>query len=255
MVAISAPAVSDPLASPVAPLLTALDTEQRAAALLPDGPALVIAPAGSGKTTTLIARLGVLLVRGVPADQIAVVTFNREAAGELSQRIAAHLAPLIAGAERIEVRTLHALARQVLLDGGRSVRLLPDRLPLLRAARRRAAARSAAGDGPLPEPADLDGHLSAWKVEGRAPPSAAVPILQAYEALRTARGVLDFDDLVVGAVSLLDGDAALRVRWQRRFTHLAVDEFQDVDAAQFRLVRLLATPENNLFVVGDDDQS
>ena len=247
--------LSDPMASPIAPLLEALDTEQRAAAVLPDGPALVIAPAGSGKTTTLIARLGVLLVRGVPADQIAVVTFNREAAAELSQRIAAHLAPLISGAERIEVRTLHALARQVLLDGGRSVRLLPDRLPLLRAARRRVAARSTARDGPLPEPAELDGHLSAWKVEGRPPPSVAMPILQAYEALRAARGSLDFDDLVVGAVSLLEGDAALRVRWQRRFTHLAVDEFQDVDSAQFRLVRLLATPEDNLFVVGDDDQT
>lgn len=152
MVAISAPAVSDPFASPVAPLLGALDTEQRTAALLPEGPALVIAPAGSGKTTTLIARLGVLLVRGVPADQIAVVTFNREAAAELSRRIAARLAPLMAGAEGIEVRTLHALARQVLLDGGRSVRLLPDRLPLLRAARRRAAARTAAGDGPSSVP-------------------------------------------------------------------------------------------------------
>ena len=246
---------SDPLASAVAPLLMSLDPEQRAAALLPGGPALVIAPAGSGKTTTLIARLGVLLVRGVPADQIAVVTFNREAALELTQRIAARLAPLVAGAERIEVRTLHALARQVLLDGGRPVHLLADRLPLLRAARRRAAARSPDGDAPLPEPAELDGHLSAWKVEGRAPPSAALPILEGYEALRAARGALDFDDLVVGAVSLLERDPALRLRWQRRFSCLAVDEFQDVDAAQFRLVRLLAAPQDNLFVVGDDDQT
>src|SRR6185503_17520921 len=72
----------------VAPLLDALDPEQRAAATLPDGPAQIIAPAGSGKTTTLIARLGVLLTRGVPAERIAVVTFNREAAQELSARIA-----------------------------------------------------------------------------------------------------------------------------------------------------------------------
>ena len=61
----------------VAPLLDALDAEQRAAATLPDGPAQIIAPAGSGKTTTLIARLGVLLTRGVAAERIAVVTFNR----------------------------------------------------------------------------------------------------------------------------------------------------------------------------------
>ncbi len=255
MVPVRAPTRSDPLVSPVGPLLASLDTEQRAAALLPGGPALVIAPAGSGKTTTLIARLGVLLVRGVPANQIAVVTFNREAAAELSQRIGSRLAPLVAGAEQIEVRTLHALARQIMLDARGSVRLLPDRLPLLRAARRRAAARSTLEEAPMPEPAELDGHLSAWKVEGRTPPPAALPILQAYEALRTARGALDFDDLVVGAVAALENEAGLRIRWQRRFTQLAVDEFQDVDAAQFRLVRLLAAPENNLFVVGDDDQT
>jgi superfamily I DNA/RNA helicase len=121
-------------------LLDILNPEQRAAAMLPDGPAQIIAPAGSGKTTTLIARLGVLLGRGVAADRIGVATFNRDAAAELSARIASRLAPHMPGAEAIEVRTLHALARQVLLDAGRPVRLLPDRLPLLRAARRRALA-------------------------------------------------------------------------------------------------------------------
>ena len=181
-------------------LLASLDAEQRAAAMLPDGPAQIIAPAGSGKTTTLIARLGVLLDRGVAADRIGVVTFNRDAAAELTARIASRLAPHVPGAAAIEVRTLHAMARQVLIDAGRPVRLVPDRLPLLRAARRRALTeRPVVGDGddPPPEPPD---------------------------------------------------------RWQARFSHLCVDEFQDVDAAQLRLVRILAAPEDNLFVVGDDDQ-
>src|ERR1700674_4857562 len=118
-------AVADEAAQSVAPLLDALDPEQRAAATLPDGPAQVIAPAGSGKTTTLIARLGVLLGRGVPAESIAVLTFNREAAGELGARISSRLSPLLPGADGIEVRTLHALARQVLLDAGESVHLIP----------------------------------------------------------------------------------------------------------------------------------
>jgi len=254
--AVPARAGIDPDRSPVAPLLAGLDAEQRAAALLPDGPALVIAPAGSGKTTTLIARLGVLLARGVAPDRIAVVTFNREAAHELEQRIAARLAPLVPGAERIEVRTLHALARLVLIDGGRPVQLLADRLPLLRAARRRILARSMSGTtAPLPEVTELDGLLAAWKVEGRNPAMPALAVLEEYEALRRARGAMDFDDLVVGAVARLDADPILRRRWQDRFTHLAVDEFQDVDAAQFRLVRLLAAPDENLFVVGDDDQT
>jgi DNA helicase-2/ATP-dependent DNA helicase PcrA len=138
-------------------LPASLDAEQRAAATLPDGPAMVIAPAGSGKTTTLIARLGVLLGRGVPADRIGVVTFNRDAAAELSARIASRLAPHVHGAAEIEVRTLHAMARQVLVDVGHPVRLLPDRFPLQRAARRRALAElPAAADGGEPPPGPLD---------------------------------------------------------------------------------------------------
>ena len=242
-------------------LLASLDPEQRAAAMLPDGPAQVIAPAGSGKTTTLIARLGVLLGRGVAADRIGVVTFNRDAAAELTARIGSRLAPHVPAAEAIEVRTLHALARQVLLDAGHPVRLLPDRLPLLRAARRRALAErrvGPAGDDPPPEPPDpaaLDTIVSAWKIEGRPPPPEAATTVDAFAALMALRGQIDFDDLVVGAVAALEGDARLRGRWQARFSHLCVDEFQDVDAAQLRLVRLLAAPEDNLFVVGDDDQT
>ena len=241
-------------------LLASLDPEQRAAAMLPDGPAQVIAPAGSGNTTTLIARLGVLLGRGVAADRIGVVTFNRDAAAELSARIATRLAPLVPGAEAIEVRTLHAMARQVLIDAGRSVRLVPDRLPVLRAARRRALAElPAVADGadPPPQPPDaaaLDTMVSTWKVEGRRPPPAATSTVRAFTALMEAHGLIDFDDLVVGAVAALEADPQLRSRWQSRFTHLCVDEFQDVDAAQLRLVRLLAAPQDNLFVVGDDDQ-
>jgi DNA helicase-2/ATP-dependent DNA helicase PcrA len=236
-------------------LLDTLDREQRAAATLPDGPAQVIAPAGSGKTTTLIARLGVLLTRGVPAERIAVVTFNREAAAELSARIGARLGPALPGADRVEVRTLHALARQVLLDAGHPVNLLADRLPLLRAARRRVMADRPSDATPMPDAAILDTLLSAWKVEGRAPPEDALPALAVFHDLLAARGALDFDDLVVRAVDLLERDAVLRERWQARFSHLAVDEFQDVDAAQLRLVRILAEPQRNLFVVGDDDQT
>jgi superfamily I DNA/RNA helicase len=251
-----------PSAAATAPgaLLESFDPEQRAAAMLPDGPAQIIAPAGSGKTTTLIARLGVLLGRGVGPDRIGVVTFNRDAAAELSARIASRLATHVPGAEAIEVRTLHAMARQVLLDAGRPVRLLADRLPMLRAARRRALAeRSVVADShdPPPEPPDpaaLDTIVSAWKVEGRAPPPEAAATVDAFAALLAIRGQIDFDDLVVGAVAALEANQDLRGRWQARFSHLCVDEFQDVDAAQLRLIQLIAAPEDNLFVVGDDDQ-
>lgn len=228
-------------------VLAPLDPEQAAAAVLPDGPSLIIAPAGSGKTTTLIARLGVLLARGVAPERIAVATFNRDAALELSARISARLAPHEPAAGRIEVRTLHALARQVVIDAGLRRELVADRLPLLRTMLRRL------GDAAPIDAAELDTDISAWKVEGRA---ARIPALvEAYGALLATRGALDFDDLVAEAVRLLEHEPSLRRRWQARFTHLCVDEFQDVDAGQLRLVRLLAAPEDNLFVVGDDDQT
>jgi superfamily I DNA/RNA helicase len=239
----------------IAALLDSLDPQQRAAATLPDGPAQIIAPAGSGKTTTLIARLGVLLARGVAPSAILVVTFNRDAALELTARIGTRLAPLVPNAGEIEVRTLHALARQVLVDHGDSVELVADRLPLLRAARRRCAIGRREDAPPLPEASALDTVLSAWKIEGRPPPEEARPIVDAYQALLTTRHALDFDDLVMHAGELLSRDPRLRLRWQQRFEHVCVDEFQDVDAGQLQLVRLLAAPQDNLFVVGDDDQT
>jgi len=234
------------------PILDALDPEQRAAATLPDGPAQIIAPAGSGKTTTMVARLAVLLDRGVAPERICVVTFNRDAAHDLAGRVARRLGPQVPAATSIEIRTLHALARQVLLDAGEGSNLVADRLPVLRAARRRCAAV----DGvEAPEAASLDTWLSAWKIEGHEPPHEARPALTAYAELMAARGAIDFDDMVVRACDLLETDAGVRARWQARFAHVCVDEFQDVDAAQLRLVRLLAAPEDNLFVVGDDDQT
>jgi DNA helicase II / ATP-dependent DNA helicase PcrA len=230
-------------------LLGHLDAEQRSAAMLPDGLALVLAPAGSGKTTTLVARLGVLVARGVQPERIGVVTFNRQAAAELSARIRLRLGS-VDGAERIEVRTLHAMARRVLLDTVRAVRLVADRGPLLRAARRQV------GGAPTdPDLQQLDGELSAWKVERRTPSAGARPILEVYARLLAERGALDMDDLVSDAVDALEADPHLHALWQARFTHLCVDEFQDVDAAQLRLVHLLAEPERNLWVVGDDDQT
>ncbi len=234
-------------------VLDRLDAEQRAAATLPDGPAQIIAPAGSGKTTTMVARLAVLLSRGVDPKRICVVTFNRDAATDLRSRVVRRLGSTVPAARSIEIRTLHALGRQVLLDAGEGRNLVADRLPLLRAARRHALLSDPAAS--VPEAATLDGWLSAWRIERREPPVEALPALRGYADILAARGAIDLDDLVVRAADLLESNPRLRLRWQSRFAHLCVDEFQDVDAAQLRLVRLLAAPEHNLFVVGDDDQT
>lgn len=181
------------------PVLDALDPEQRAAAMLAEGPAQIIAPAGSGKTTTVIARMGVLLARDIPPDEICVVTFNREAALDLARRIEHRLVPRVADARTIEVRTLHALARQVLLDAGLRPTLIPDRLPLIRVARRRCSPGRPADAPLLAEAAEIDTAISAWKIEGREPRADARIVVDAYQAHLDARGALDFDDLVVRA--------------------------------------------------------
>jgi DNA helicase II / ATP-dependent DNA helicase PcrA len=232
-------------------LVASLDPEQRAAATLPDGPAQIIAPAGSGKTTTMVARIGVLLARAVPAASICVLTFNRDAAVDLADRVRRRLGATV-GPGGLEIRTLHSLARQVLLSAGEGRGLVPDRLPLLRQARRAVADQR---EDALPEVSELDTWLSRWKVEREPPPPEADAVLAEYARLLSERQALDFDDLVLRACELLETDPAVRAAWQRRFTHVCVDEFQDVDAAQLRLVRLLAAPQENLFVVGDDDQT
>src|SRR5918999_1344192 len=178
-----------------------------------------LAPPGSGKTTTLIARLGVLLARGVPGGRIGVVTFNRDAAGELKERVGRELRPHLPSAGEIEVRTLHALGRQVLRDAGERLELLADRAPLLRRARRAVAAERG-GDRAPPDLEALDTMISAWKVERRESPAEMAPFVERYARLLDAAGRLDFDDLLVRAVARLESDAALRHRWQVRFSHL-----------------------------------
>ncbi len=235
-------------------ILASLDPDQRAAADAPDGPLQIVAPAGSGKTTTLVARLAVLLSRGVPAEQIAVLTFNRDAATELSQRIAARLITVVPDAGAVEVRTFHALGRQILLSDGASVRVVPDRLPLLRRARRQVAARHGLPLEDLPSLSVLEDHLGAAEPVDPAR-DLLREVVDTYRSLLALQGTTDFDRLVLDALDRLEHDPVLRRAWQGKFRHLLVDEFQDIDPAQLRLVELLALPEDSLCVVGDDDQT
>ncbi len=195
------------------------------------------------------------MATGTQPDRICVVTFNREAALSSAPRITARLAPALPRAGSMEVRTLHALARQILLERQPRLELVPDRLPLLRAARRRCLAGRSPDAPVLPGIAALDAWLSAAKIEGTPPPREA-PQCSSSTLGSSQRGARATSTTSSSTRPLRSsairrpGDA-----WQTRFTHVCVDEFQDVDAAQLRLVRLLAEPERNLFVVGDDDQT
>jgi superfamily I DNA/RNA helicase len=232
-----------------------LTPDQRAAATAPPGPVLCVAPAGSGKTTTLVARIAWLVDGGADPATIAAITFNKRAAEELSERTDAALAPLGVAPGAVRVRTFHALGREILREAGRPVDGLIDRADVMSALWPTMS---------LAERGRLDTAFSRLKLDlgvtadevGADP--AAGPVARAYveyEAALRAQSALDFDDLVRGALTTLEAEPAQLAAWRRRCTDLLVDEVQDVDRSQLRLALLLAAPANRIFLVGDDDQS
>ncbi|MGI8703756.1 MAG: ATP-dependent helicase [Candidatus Limnocylindrales bacterium] len=252
------------LTSSVTERLDRLAPDQQAAATMPPGPVLCVAPAGSGKTTTLVARTCWLIAdQSVLPERISALTFNRRAAEELRERLMSALAPLGVTTAAPPVRTFHALGLEILRDARQSPQAIIDRSNLL------------VELGEASAPADirrLDDAFSRLKLdlavdtavvraEAEAEERAGRPVGQViraflrYEAALAARSAVDFDDLVPRAVEALQGDAALLDRWRARAEHLLVDEVQDVDRSQLRLALLLAAPANRIFLVGDDDQT
>jgi superfamily I DNA/RNA helicase len=238
----------------VADRLARLAPDQRAAATAPPGPVLCVAPAGSGKTTTLVARVAWLVDGGVARDAITVVAFNKRAADELAERIGAALAPLGEGPP-VRVRTFHALGREMLAESGVDVAALVDRDAVLR--------DLFPGQPPVAR-GRLDLAFSRLKLDlavtgdevARDPsPGPVARAFVAYERHLADTGALDFDDLVARAVRMLEGDGAMLARWRARCAELLVDEAQDLDRTQLRLALLLAAPANRVFLVGDDDQT
>jgi DNA helicase II / ATP-dependent DNA helicase PcrA len=235
--------------------LARLTPDQRAAATAPSGPILCVAPAGSGKTTTLVARAAWLVDTGTPPDAIRAITFNKRAADEMAERLDPAVAPLGVAPGGVRVRTFHALGREILRDGGVSVEPITDRGALV---------RSLAPDADAAELVRLDTAISRLKLELGVRPEdvAADPdagptarLFVAYERAIAASGGLDFDDLVLRSIERLETDPSFLARWRERCRELLVDEVQDVDRAQLRLALLLAAPTNRIFLVGDDDQS
>jgi superfamily I DNA/RNA helicase len=247
--------VSRPAHPSVTERLSRLAPDQRAAATAPPGPVLVVAPAGSGKTTTLVARVAWLVDAGVDPQTVTVVAFNKRAAEELVQRIDAALKPLGGEPEAVRVRTFHALGREVLAEAGVDVTALADRDTVLRALY---------PEMPAADRGRLDLAFSRLKLDLRvaaadvAADEAAGPVARAWVAYERALrddGVFDFDDLVLRALRLLERDPAALARWRGRCATLLVDEAQDLDRTQLDLALLLAGDARNVTLVGDDDQT
>ncbi len=244
-----------------------LNDVQRAAVEHTDGPVLIFAGAGSGKTRVLTHRIAYLLEeKKVFPDRILAVTFTNKAAGEMKARLERMVG---APARDLWVGTFHSMCVRMLRRDGRKIGIAPN-FAIMDDADQRAIVREVIADLDFDERQIAPGAALAeiskaknnlWspdEYEEKNPSFAGERYAQVYREydrrLAESNG-LDFDDLIARAIKLLDEDDDARTRYQTKFKYVLVDEYQDVNYAQYRLVATLAKEHGNITVVGDDDQS
>ncbi|RIH85343.1 ATP-dependent DNA helicase PcrA [Meiothermus luteus] len=249
-------------------LLSTLNPAQQEAVRHFEGPALVVAGAGSGKTRTVVHRIAYLMrERRVYPSEILAVTFTNKAAGEMKERLVRMVGPQ---AKELWVATFHAAAVRILRVYGEYVGLRPgfviydedDQNALLKEVLKELELEAKPG----PFRAMLDRiknrgeGLSAFLKEapdyiGGVPKEVAAEVYHRYQKALRSQGAVDFNDLLLLTIELFEGhpEVLRKVRQRARFIH--VDEYQDTNPVQYRLTRLLAGEKPNLMVVGDPDQS
>jgi DNA helicase-2/ATP-dependent DNA helicase PcrA len=250
------------------PLLQDLNDAQREAVSHGEGPLLVLAGAGSGKTRVIVHRIArIVRDERIMPWHVLAVTFTNKAAGEMRERLHALLGPV---AGEIWVQTFHAFGARFLRREAARAGLPPsfaiydddDQLRLVK----RIFADLRVDDGEPLGAREALSRIDRWKNLALRPAEVAIgeydvegqlarEVYGRFEAALARAGAVDFGDLLVRPVRLLEEDAELRRRWQGRFRHLLVDEFQDTNPAQYRLLKLLANERRNVCVVGDDDQA
>ena len=247
-----------------------LNPEQARAVTTTDGPLLILAGAGSGKTRVVAHRVAYLIgVKNVAPWRILAVTFTNKAAGEMRERIIALVGP--DDGRKVEMGTFHALCARILRRDGGALGLSP-RFVIYDTDDQQSLMKQAFRDLDLPiqggvlRPRTVLETISRAKnnlesvedlVEGATThfEREVARVATRYSERLRAAGALDFDDLLVETVRLLEGQPEVLARYQARWRYLHVDEYQDTNAAQYRIVRALAAAHHNLCVVGDDDQS
>lgn len=240
------------------PAAEGLNTAQLAAVEHEGSPLVLIAGPGTGKTKTVVHRIAWLVRRrGVSPRAITAITFTKKAAGELRERLSALLGP---DGERVLAGTFHALGQRLLQAFGGDIGL-PAAFGVADEEASLALIARALEQAPCDLSAKKARERVSWAKAHLVEPEDADPeiraVYTAYEALLREAGLVDFDDLVRLAVRLLEASPAARASAEESARHLFVDEYQDVQLAQYRLVRLLAPADRaeGLCVVGDPDQA
>lgn len=243
-------------------LNVALTPEQQKAIAHVDGPLLVVAGPGSGKTTVITYRAAYLTqVAGVDPAALLVVTFTKAAADSMKARTARVAGASVAA--RATFGTFHALAFRMLCQArpGRRPQMLEEdqQLQLVRGLMRQIGLNTD-DDTVMDAVAEISRLRASTESAAQFKPHSMTRtdfrrLYDSYQEAKQQRGVMDFDDLLHEALGLLKTYPDLLQTYRRRYTHIMVDEFQDTNPVQWELIRLLAEPLHNLCVVGDDDQS
>jgi DNA helicase-2/ATP-dependent DNA helicase PcrA len=244
-----------------------LNPEQREAVLHPGGPLLIFAGAGSGKTRVITHRIARLMLEGVPAHRILAVTFTNKAAREMRDRVEALVG--VETSRNMWIGTFHSLCARILRIDGKAIGIDPnfviyddaDQLSLIR-----EIFKAKDIDDKSIQPRAVLSGISNAKEKLLTPEAFSdkatgffericADVYKSYNALLSKANALDFDDILFYANRLFDQRPEVLQKYQERFLHVLVDEYQDVNFAQYNIVHYLAGKHQNIVVVGDDDQS
>ncbi len=249
------------------PVLAGLNPEQRRAVETTEGPLLILAGAGSGKTRVLTHRIAYLIgVCGIPPEQVLAVTFTNKAAGEMRERVEKLLGP---DARDLWVSTFHSSCVRVLrrdaahlgLSRGFAIYDQADSLGVVKQALERHAADAQSADARR-----VAWQIDQWKNQGVRPAQAfaaaadsesqrLADVYATYQRLLVDANALDFGDLLLRTSELFARFPEVLAHYRRRWQYVLVDEYQDTNRVQYELVQQLAGEHRNLCVVGDEDQS
>ncbi|MBQ3320736.1 UvrD-helicase domain-containing protein, partial [Candidatus Saccharibacteria bacterium] len=256
-------------------ILEGLNSAQKEAVETLEGPLLILAGAGSGKTKTLTHRIANLIKHGVQPNNILAVTFTNKAAREMRGRLWKLIAneseglepprsfmPYMGTFHGIAVRILRIEAEVIGLDRNFVIYDTDDQVSLIR----RVMKDLKLSDNKNLKPKSIQSIISSEKNQGNGPEeyetTAFYPnqkniakIFKKYEEEKAKAQALDFDDLLIRELELFSKNLEIRKKWQKKFQHILIDEYQDTNLIQYNIVKLLVGEKRNICVVGDDWQS
>ena len=253
-------------------LLDELNSGQREAATTTEGPVLILAGAGTGKTRAITYRIAQLIAQGVPGNTILAVTFTNKAAAQMKERVGDLLVRQGKAFDQPWIGTFHAFSAWFLRREAKRLGL-PRDFKIFDADDQSAAVKLALEHLTIKDPGEktrgLLERISFAKNHGQTPTQVAAEaakggdplgitaakVYEEYEKILRKAGALDFDDLLLRALQVLKEFPEARAAWRNRFRYIHVDEYQDTNRVQYDLLRLLVNEARNLCVVGDEDQS